>query len=403
MTATDQAAPSESSGRLRSLDGLRGVAALVVLVHHSSLLLPAFSATYGDGTSLPPTGSLIWWLSYSPLKLLTAGGEAVIVFFVLSGVVLTLPVLRAPTFDWVAYFPQRVIRLWLPVLGSVVVAAVLILLVPQIPFEAPGTWLSTFSTPSPQLVQFIDAANLFDHGSVAFHVNNPLWSLAWELVFSLALPIFVLVAIVVKRWWIPALIVLVLITAVGRWFALEPLDFLPSFMIGALIAVKSGDVQRLAANINKLRSRHLIWAVITVAGALLLIASWLPSPLLPVMGNAVQLLNALTPVGAALIVIACMGWSALNGLLSARPVQWAGRISFSLYLTHVPVLIFTTYLLRGIDLRIVIPVGITFAIIVGAAFYLVIESRCHALARTTGKRASAAFQRYRASQLQDTV
>ena len=156
-----------------------------MLFHHSFLLIPSFSAIYQGGAA-PAQGSLVWWLSYSPLKLLTAGGESVIVFFVLSGLVVALPVLRRPMFDWLAYYPQRVLRLVLPIIGSVVLAAILIVLVPQTPFQEPGTWLYNYSTPHLNFFQVLAAANLFGDGT-NFHINNPLWSLRWELYFSLAL------------------------------------------------------------------------------------------------------------------------------------------------------------------------------------------------------------------------
>ena len=94
-----------------------GLAALVVLLHHAMYTNPDFPGTPGGGSV--PTGSPMWWISYTPLKLATAGWESVIVFFVLSGLVVTLPVVRTRGFDWVAYFPRRVVRLMVPVMGAV--------------------------------------------------------------------------------------------------------------------------------------------------------------------------------------------------------------------------------------------------------------------------------------------
>ena len=111
------------SGRLSSLDGLRGIAALIVVAHHASLLVPAISAAYLTPGGGPVAGSVAWWFTYTPLKLLTAGPEAVIVFFVLSGFVLTLPLLSGRPFDWMAYYPRRIVRIGLPTLCSLLFAA----------------------------------------------------------------------------------------------------------------------------------------------------------------------------------------------------------------------------------------------------------------------------------------
>lgn len=56
--------------RLRSLDGLRGAAALVVVVHHALLLFPALAGVYYPGRRaevLPPFSDA---LAYSPLHLI---------------------------------------------------------------------------------------------------------------------------------------------------------------------------------------------------------------------------------------------------------------------------------------------------------------------------------------------
>lgn len=100
------------SQRAHSLDGLRGVASLVVVLHHAMLAIPLFASAVFDDQA--PAASL-GWLVYSPLHALWAGSEAVYVFFVLSGLVLMLPILGRPNFDWRAYYPSRLIRLYLPV------------------------------------------------------------------------------------------------------------------------------------------------------------------------------------------------------------------------------------------------------------------------------------------------
>ena len=87
-----------ASSRLSSLDGLRGVAALIVVVHHSMLVSPNLAAAYYGGEVEGLAANIV---TYSPLHLLWGGKEAVVVFFVLSGLVLVLA-MRSMRFDWLS-------------------------------------------------------------------------------------------------------------------------------------------------------------------------------------------------------------------------------------------------------------------------------------------------------------
>ena len=126
-------------GRLAALDGLRGVAAVVVVVHHLLLIAePHLTASLGTAP-----WSLWWLLERTPLKLLTAGREAVMVFFVLSGLVVALPALRKANFSWSGFLAGRFIRLFLPAWAAIVVATGLLLLVPRLPQQVTGdSWLA---------------------------------------------------------------------------------------------------------------------------------------------------------------------------------------------------------------------------------------------------------------------
>ncbi len=111
------------SARLPSLDGLRGLAAIVVVVHHALLTWPALFAQY----EVPNRGSGTWWLTFTPLHLAWAGREAVVVFFILSGLVLVLPFLGPRKVGtWPGYLVRRVLRLYPPVAVALVLSAVLV-------------------------------------------------------------------------------------------------------------------------------------------------------------------------------------------------------------------------------------------------------------------------------------
>ena len=114
-------------GRNPFLDGVRGVAALIAIFHHLYLVAePVLRQQGGTGV-----GSVFWWISQTPFKLLTAGSEVVLVFFVLSGLVVALPALNPGGFLWAGFLTGRLARLHLPVWASLVIDTAFILLLPR--------------------------------------------------------------------------------------------------------------------------------------------------------------------------------------------------------------------------------------------------------------------------------
>jgi peptidoglycan/LPS O-acetylase OafA/YrhL len=356
----------------------------VVVLHHTMLMNGNFPVSPGGGDVLP--GTPLWWMSYTPLKLATAGWESVMVFFVLSGLVVTLPVVKRKGFDWIAYYPRRVMRLMIPVAGAVLVAAAFVVAIPQRTTQPSGTWLSTSSTPDFSWQYIVKAWDLVGGDG---HIDNPLWSLRWELLFSLALPVFVILAISLRKWWSAGLAAAVVVTWLGVRGGSGAFSFFPAFFVGAVLAVRLDAVRIFAGRINRLAVRHLIWLGLTVGAAMLLIAPWLFGP-----GTGPELtpaLRALAPLAAAGLVLCAVGWKPLGGLLSSRPFAFLGRISFSLYLVHVPILIFSAYLLAGQPLYVVALVGIPLALLVAVGFTWLVEARSHEWARAVGAWASARY------------
>ena len=142
MSRTDQA-PGPLPQRVNALDGVRGLAALVVVVFHVMMLTPALaSVARGDAA---PAGWLAI-LNVPPLKLLWSGDEAVIVFFVLSGYVLTLPYLRRQL-RVRAYYPSRFIRLFVPTWASIILALAWFYLVPRATIPRASWWLNSHDRP----------------------------------------------------------------------------------------------------------------------------------------------------------------------------------------------------------------------------------------------------------------
>lgn len=325
----------EPRNRLVALDALRGVAAVIVLVHHISMTSPAVSAAYSSSTDVPifSTG---WWATLSPLKIFFAGPEFVLVFFVLSGFVLVLSPLRHSVrgYNWLAYYPRRIVRLAIPVVVSVVLAAMWIALVPRT--GVGGEWMAKQGSPDLGLGNLLREASIVGYTGRP-DVNPPLWSLAWEMWFSLLLPIGVILAVATRRWTLAWTAALLTASTIGYLHAVEPLMYLPAFALGALLAANHESLRAISTRLAGSPAGTLAWTVLAALGPLLLIAHWLFRPVLTEPWNELTL--ALRVPGAVLIVATVALWPPMQRLLSGRLLGWLGRISFSLYLVHFPVVV----------------------------------------------------------------
>jgi peptidoglycan/LPS O-acetylase OafA/YrhL len=168
--------------RLEFLDGLRGLAALYVVFHHTLAFTPIPSHT----------SVLLHYVLRLYTYLVSFGHQAVVVFIVLSGYVLMLPVARTqdghmPKGVW-DYFKRRARRILPPYYAALFLALVIIALDPglhhppiqKLAFYWQGVWpaLSWPIIGSHLLL----VHNLMPYG---YNINPPMWSVAleWQIYF----------------------------------------------------------------------------------------------------------------------------------------------------------------------------------------------------------------------------
>jgi peptidoglycan/LPS O-acetylase OafA/YrhL len=324
-------------------------------------------------------GSALWWVSQTPLKLLTAGSEAVLVFFVLSGLVVALPALKPGGFSWAGFLSGRLARLYLPVWASMAIGTALIWMIPRSASAVTqGTWMDNSQATSISWGTLLNEATLT---RASYDVNNVLWSLRWELAFSVLLPLFVALAIVVSRYWAIALGVAVALSAVGVLAGIDAFQYLPVFFIGTLMAVRLDAIREWTRR-RRLRPRSTLWGVAIVAGSMvLLLAQWLLRPVAPSGTLASTLLAQLSVLGAAGLVLAAIGVGFARTALQARTPQWLGKVSFSLYLVHMPILATLTFVLGDDRWWLVAILTVPLALLAAWGFNRAVERPSHRLAR----------------------
>jgi peptidoglycan/LPS O-acetylase OafA/YrhL len=372
---------------VHALDGLRGLAALMVLAHHVLLAsVPQLADPYAGLAQ--PRGAVVWLLTYTPLHIVWGGPEAVVVFFVLSGFVLSLPVARGGRLRIGSYYPSRFLRLYLPVWGALALAAALHLAVSHQTVPEASWWLNGHSQPLQAHAGLLDASLLPGAGDWGF--TTVLWSLRWEVLFSLLLPLLLLAPL--RRYvWSAAAALLCFVallrgggslgagaTQVGALLGLSGGEYLlelPPFVLGVLLAFRHEQIEHLAAALGERTARNIAAKLALGVGCVGAMTAnwWLPGSEDPA---------ALVAAGACLALVGALCVGAFGGFLESAPMQWTGRRSYSLYLVHEPIVVALAFAAGGRPSPVLFAlVAIPLALAAAAAFFRCVEYPSHRLAR----------------------
>ena len=304
-----------------SLDGLRGSAALVVVVHHELLTLPWFA----DRVSfrlLGPKGhftvSVHNLLEYTPLHVFYGGTEAVVIFFVLSGYVLVNPISRNSIHS---YVQNRLVRLYAPILVAVTLAGLLILVFPR-KMLIGGSWWMNFHAIKFTFSSYLKNLWVVDGND---WMDSSLWSMKYEIIFSLTIMAFA--GYLFRSSFFKfelAILVIIALVGVGVQYNMDLLGWLPVFFAGtALHWLPEGKL--------KMGSWRFLF------GLVVLFLPWCFAGFGLLVSPALD--RILMMIGAVLIVEVCRDSNSLiSRSLTRKTATLAGKYSYSLYLIHAPII-----------------------------------------------------------------
>ncbi|WP_339032384.1 acyltransferase [Bradyrhizobium symbiodeficiens] len=322
--------PKPGSTGSAFLDGARGIAALVVVLGHAKLML------LQDARSLPEITVLqkafYFWTNL--------GASAVMVFFVLSGFLVGGSVVRAiyrDAFDWRTYAIARASRLYTVLLPALVIGAAIDLLGTHFfgwasPYHQPHYGFMLPESIAGNINPGTFLGNLFFLQEVAVPTlgsNHPLWSLTNEGWYYVAFPLLALLVLGrdtgMRKMLLGVALALVLI-------------LLPSEV--SLLGI----VWLMGAVVAALPRRDLPWW--TAVGACALFALCLIAASAGVIkGLAKDCLSG--AVFAFLIYSSLPHMEGAAGPLLRRISGYLSNVSYTLYLVHMPMLVFVAALIVG--------------------------------------------------------
>ena len=299
-------------GFVPALDGVRGIAVLVVVVHHIPAVVPSFN-------------------SHRP-----AGGYlGVDIFFVLSGFLITALLLReqvdSGTVRFGAFYARRALRL-LP-------ALLILLVVYDVYVWATGLPTHAALVHSVSILFYVQNLPHPFHGTTpAF---SPLWSLAVEEQFYVVWPlVLILILGIRRRTWVVVTIIITAIVAV---------DIHQAY---AFSHVRGAELIQLYTRTDYRASSLLVGALLAqlwVRGKTpsrgLRPAAWVALLCAAAFIARVHVTNGFLyrggftafAIAVAVILLAVLEstWAGI-GLLSVPPLRAVGRVSYGLYLWHMP-------------------------------------------------------------------
>lgn len=305
--------------RVVAVDGLRGVAILMVMLYHLHAWMPGLE-------KLPD-----WYMG--PMSL---GFSGVDLFFVLSGFSLyyawmrqelSLKKVSAKNYYW-----RRFWRIYPPYIIAFVVP-----------------WLPIFlATPMDALWEaFLHVFLIHNYSETHFYgANGPLWSIAVEAQFYVLFPFIIALT---RRWSMPVVviggIVLGLLYRTGVYLYFEDYTYrqvpkpylqgfwlarIPNFLLGMWLAAGWKGAPRL----DKLNNKKAYG--LFVMGVGVLGVTW---AMVFLFRHGSMVFRELGfALGYVLIVFGVLKGAARE-LVESKWLTFTGRISYSLYLTHAPVLL----------------------------------------------------------------
>jgi len=336
--------------KIKYLEGLRGIAALIVLFSHlhQTCFIIHKQLLYSHIESWN-IFFVVKDLIINILNLLHDGDLAVWIFWVLSSYVISILFFKKnENYDKIVigYFSKRYFRLFIPVFFSIIFAYVLLEyglmfnhhLATKLGNPYSNGWLSSFYNFKPNFFIAIKTGiyTTFFNYQNDYSYNAVLWTIYYEFLGSLfTFSIFGIIRHNSRRFLLYFIITIILIKLKLLWLC--------AFVIGHILCdydfsiIKSNSFKKIKTIENKL---HEFRIIVFIFSLLFIIFS---TPIMTFL-NIPYIYHKL--ILSIFIVYICLRNKLYKLFFSSRIPFWLGKISFSLYLVHLPILCsFTCYLI----------------------------------------------------------
>jgi peptidoglycan/LPS O-acetylase OafA/YrhL len=335
--------PPDSKTRSRSLDSVRGIAQLAVVLCHCWLLNPPAIIDNAHPGFVKALGSLSGFFFYLLSKLSESGHSVVNIFYVLSGFVLAVSLEKNPL-PYRSYATKRILRIY-PTFFFVILTSYTLHLIIGAPHEVASTYLKKgVINPDLSLLTLIKNLTMFGTAD-SIGLDGVMWTLVHEMRLSLILPLMLLP---LKRFRAATMLACFSISLACNLYMLDTTGtvvigymettfsrslvdsgfFIAFFAAGAWLALERDNVAR---TIGRLPGWGLP-VLYLVTGYCLLKSDDNNHTIAGAFNDYIH------GIGAVGLIALALGAKSMKNALNHRVLIWLGRISYSLYLIHTPIL-----------------------------------------------------------------
>lgn len=324
-----------SSGkRLGELDALRGLAAFTVILGH-------FAAAYSADENVIWHGSKRGLLIFGASRVVTSGHQAVLLFFLLSGLVLALPTVNNKPQSYGVFITRRVFRIYVPYLAALALAVLGNLIWHGslgLNDWADQTWRQPVHWGA--VMQHVLFIGQYD----PTQFNTAFWTLVVEMRISILFP-FICLLVLRARPWIAVLTVVAVsigATILQRTIGLNAFEqnchYAGFFVIGILLARYHTPLVERVSHL----SNRVAWELMALCLLLYfygaLFAQVIAKVFFKVHSPGLIGFDWISGFGAVMMIVLGLAFLPFSRFLMSMIPQFLGRISYSTYLLHGTVL-----------------------------------------------------------------
>ena len=308
-----------------------------------------------------------------------SGHEAVILFFILSGFVLSIPAiaLRAQTYP--VFVIRRLFRIYMPYLAALILA-----ILGDMVFHGHVTHSVWFNEAWSDQVKW---RLVWQHLTFIGQYDTkpfdpPIWSLVFEMRISLVFPLLCAIALKLRPGWllITAVFISGLSLVVIQLCHLQHFDtsfiltahYAAFFMVGIYLARQKDVISRIVTHLS--RRKRVAFAALSVL--FYLYGSWVSMNIAHrFTGHDLWYQTEwITVLGAGGLIVCSLNSESWRRVLLWPPIHALGKMSYSVYLLNFIIMLLFVHLLYGrIPLLSIFSLCLVFVIAASWVFYCLVE------------------------------